>query len=119
ESVTQGATRIISETTFVAIPTAALRLGRVRPYVGAGGGVGFGYFESVADEFRPGTLQGTDPLARAIAGIDVRLAEGWTITLRADYTWVVSPAPLNTDAGAVLPVFGDLFDAGAGIVYGF
>ena len=114
-----GATRVISETTFVALQTLGARFGRARPYLGAGAGVGFGYFDSVAAELAPGTLQGADPLVRATAGLDVRLTATWTITLRADYTHVVGPDELHTDAGAVLPVFGDLFDAGAGLVFGF
>jgi hypothetical protein len=116
---TFGSTRVISETTFVLVHTAAVRVGRLRPYVSLGAGVGLGYFDSVAPTFSPGTARDTHLLGRAGLGLDVTVTDLWCLNVRADYTAVRGPSSLRTDDGRALPVFGDLLDLGAGIAYRF
>jgi hypothetical protein len=116
---TFGSTRVVSETSFVLVHTVAARVGRVRPYLTLGGGLGVGYFDSAASELRPGTARDAHVLGRASLGVDVTVTRSWNAAIRADYTAVRGASPLVTDAGRSLAIFGDLFDLGAGIAYRF
>jgi hypothetical protein len=116
---TFGATRVISETSFVLVHTIAAEMGRVRPYFTLGAGIGLGYFDSAAPDLRPGTAKGAHLLGRASIGVDVKITGVLGLGLRADYTAVRRTSPLETDDGRRLLLFGDLLDMGAGIVYRF
>lgn len=116
---TFGATRVISETSFILIHTVALRAGRVRPYVTVGGGLGVGYFNSVAMEFDPGSARDAHLLGRATAGVDVAVKRAVQVSLRVDYTAVRGVTRFVTSDGRSLPVFGDLFAIAMGIAYHF
>jgi hypothetical protein len=116
---TFASTRVLSETSFVLVHTVAARVGRVRPYLTLGGGLGIGYFDSAASELRPGTARDAHVLGRVSLGFDVTFAHSWNAAIRADYTAVRGASPLVTDAGRSLTIFGDLFDLGAGIAYRF
>jgi hypothetical protein len=114
-----GSTRVVSETSFVAVHTAAVRIGAVRPYVTLGAGFGLGYFDSAALDLRPGTAKDAHLLGRAAIGLDVALGRVWSASVRADYTAVRGISPFVTDDGRTLALFGDLFDLDAGIAYRF
>jgi hypothetical protein len=118
-SETFGATRVISETSFVLVHTVAAEMDHVRPYFTLGAGFGLGYFDSAAPDLKPGTAKGAHLLGRASIGVDVKITAVWSLCIRADYTSVRGAAPLVTDDGRRLLIFGDLLDMGVGIVYRF
>lgn len=116
---TFGATRVVSETSFVLVHTVAARWRQVRPFLTVGGGMGLGYFDSVTTALLPGTASDTHLLGRGLVGVDVALAPLWGVTVRADYTAVRSASPFRTADGRTLALFGDLFDLGVGFAYRF
>ena len=116
---TFASTRVISETSFILVHTVAARLGASRPYLTLGAGLGVGFFDSVQPDLSPGNATDAHVLGRATIGIDVTLGRVWSATLRADYTAVRAVSPFATSAGRTLPLFGDLFDVGVGVVYSF
>jgi hypothetical protein len=116
---TFASTRVVSETSFVLVHTAAARVGWVRPYLTLGGGLGLGYFDSAASDLRPGSAREAHLLGRVAFGVDVTLAHSWIAAIRADYTAVRGASPMVTDTGRTLTIFGDLFDLGAGLAYRF
>jgi hypothetical protein len=116
---TFASTRVISETSFVLVHTIAARVGRLRPYLTLGAGVGIGFFDSVEPNLQPGSAKDVHVLGRATVGLDVPIWRAWSATVRADYTTVRAVSPFTTNAGETLPLFGDLFDVGIGAAYGF
>ncbi|MBC8132454.1 MAG: hypothetical protein H7X95_05685 [Deltaproteobacteria bacterium] len=110
---------MISETSFVLVHTAAVRLGITRPYLSVGAGIGLGYFDSPALALRPGTATDTHLLGRASLGVDVAVTRTWGIAVRADYTAVRRASAFRTDDGRSLALFGDLFAVAVGIAYRF
>ena len=116
---TFASTRVISETSFFLVHTIAARAGRLRPYLTLGAGVGVGFFDSVQPDLQPGTAKDVHILGRAAAGLDVAVVGAWSATVRADYTAVRAVSTFTTNTGQTLPLFGDLFDVGIGVAYGF
>ena len=114
-----GYTRVISETSFILVHTAAVAVGPVRPYFTIGGGLGLGYFDSAAMELRPGSARDAHFLGRASLGMDVTLGRTWSVAIRGDYTAVRGISPFVTSDGRPLALFGDLFGLGAGVAYRF
>ncbi len=111
--------RVTSETSFVLVHTASARVGRMRPYLSVGAGVGIGYFDSAAPELNPGTANDAHALGRVSAGLDMTMARVWSASIRADYTAVRGISSLVTSTGDRLALFGDLFGLGAGLAYRF
>lgn len=116
---TFASTRVISDNNFVVTHTVAFRVDPVRPFFALGAGVGVGYFDSVATEYRPGYERDTHLLGRASMGLDILVTEVWGVTVRGDYTFVRRAAPFVTEGGQSLPLFGDLLDVNLGGVYRF
>jgi hypothetical protein len=121
----QSTSRVISESNFVLVHTAAASFGRARPFVTLGAGIGFGHFESFAPELGGGASSSgaassndTHLLGRAAVGVDVSFGDTWSGSLRADYTAVRRASPIATPAGPA-PVFGDLLDVDVAFVYRF
>ncbi len=114
-----GATRVVSETSFILVHTATASVGPVRPYLTIGGGLGLGYFGSAALDLRPGSARDTHLLGRVSLGVDIILNRAAYLALRADYTSVQNVSPFVTEDGRRLAVFGDLFNLGAGVAYRF
>jgi len=110
-----------THTSFVVLQTASFTVGRVRPWLGAGGGVTWAYFEGTAPTdmaipapgFSHNELQ---PLVRGAAGLDVTVAPQMAIVVRADFT---HPLTHPTFGGFAVSPFGDLADVGAGFLYRF
>jgi hypothetical protein len=84
---------------FVAMQTAAVRVGPGRVSAGVGAGL------AVAQMSGPGVLH---PVARAVLGIEVPLRGHTALALSADYTRILTHSS-----------YGDLLDAGAGLLYRF
>jgi hypothetical protein len=118
-AATFSSTRVISENNFVLTHTVAFRVAPVRPFFALGAGVGVGYFDSVATAYRPGYERDTHFLGRASLGLDLRVTEVWSITLRGDYTFVRGASAFMTEGGLALPLFGDVLDINLGAAYRF
>lgn len=112
-------TRLITETTFALVPTVAFRAGPVRPFAGAGVGLGVGFFSSPEIELRPGSETAVQPLVRGALGVDVALSATSAITVRADYSHMFTRPHFVTDAGQSYSLFGDLLDVGIGLLLRF
>jgi hypothetical protein len=113
---TVASTRVLSETTFLATHSVTLALGRTRPFLTVGAGLGLGYFDSIVAELRPSSSSEAHLLGRVTAGVDVFPRRTVGLTLLAGYT-VVSAFGSYDDRSP--KVFGDLLDLGAGLVYRF
>jgi len=111
--------RVTSETSFVLIHTASVQVSRLRAYLTLGAGVGLGYFDSAAQELRPGTARDTHALGRVSLGFDLKVSVDWQACLRADYTALRGVSSFVTEAGERLALFGDLFGLGVGLAYRF
>jgi hypothetical protein len=112
-------TRVVSQTSFTVLQTAALTLGRARLFTAIGGGVTVGFFSSPEHELLPGSSSAVQPLARGAAGFDVRIRGRAAVAVRADYTHVFTHPTFVSEAGQSYHPFGDLFDVGVGLLYRF
>jgi hypothetical protein len=112
------AERVISETSFALLQTAAWRRGRARAFVGVGPGFTIAYFSTPELVFRPGSFDAVQPLLRGAAGLDVVLTHDTAIALRAGYSLVFSH-PTYTPSTTSYSFLGDFFDLGAGVAFQF
>jgi hypothetical protein len=85
----------LTQTSFVALQTAALEHLPVRPWIAAGGGVAVG--------------SSTRPVARGAAGVELGLSRATAIALRADLTHALA------NPGT----YGDILDVGVGFLERF
>jgi hypothetical protein len=109
----------LTHTSFALLQTAALELGRVRPWVGAGVGATVSYFSGTSPTIPGATVSDTEvqPIVRGAAGVDVTVAPQMAIAVRADFT---HPLTRPTFGGYASSPFGaDLVDVGAGLRYRF
>jgi hypothetical protein len=124
-SVPAPGTRAFTHTNFALLQTAALALDTIRPFVAFGGGVDIGYFSTPEPALAPGSQSAVMPLVRGILGIEVPIGNGVSVAVRADYTHLFNaprygPALFGGGGTAATMLFwGDLFDAGAGVVAHF
>ena len=112
-------TRMLSETSFALLQTAAWRAGPVRPFVAAGVGVTIAYFSSPEIDLRPGSKDAVQPLARGVAGIDVAVSATTAVVLRVDYTHTFTRPTYTTNQAVTYSLFGDLLHVGAGLLVRF
>lgn len=111
--------QVVSQSSFGALPTVALRLGRLRPFVAAGGGLSVGFFTSDDRDVRPGTEDAFVSFVRAAAGAGFEVGRATTVVLRGAYTRLLFPPTFLSGTGADLHVFGDLADATASMRFEF
>jgi hypothetical protein len=114
-----AAQRTLSQTSFALLQTAGLRAGPVRPFVAVGVGLTLAYFNTPEADLRPGTANATQPLGRAVAGVDIAVSHAASLTVRADYTHLWTRPTFVTTAGQSYDLFGDLFDMGLGMLVRF
>lgn len=89
------------------LQTVALERQRIRPWVGAGGGLDVGYFQTGERDLRPGEHTMVRPLIRAGGGLDVAVRAETSVGLRVDWARPLRPTSyLRTDGTRVTP-FGD------------
>ena len=112
------ASRTLSQTSFVLMETTAWRYADTRLFAGIGGGVTIGYF-AFAD-VSSNTRTELQLLARAVLGLDFAITPTMAAVLRVDYnrnfgndTFVATPS------GTSQPLFGDIFNAGVGLLLRF
>lgn len=79
-----GGDRTYSSGDFVALQTAAVQLGRLRPWLAAGGGVSLGFFSSTEDLEHPSEQRTTIVIVQGSGGVDLSLHEDSYAGLRAD-----------------------------------
>lgn len=113
------AVRTLTQTGFALLQTVGWQVGRVRPFVAAGGGVTIGYFSTPEVELRPGTASSTQPIARVVAGVDITFSPTTALTIRASYTHMFTDPTFNTDVAGSYPLFGSLLDVGVGMAARF
>lgn len=110
--------RVISQTSFALLQTAAWRHGRARAFLGAGLGGTIAYFSTPELVFRPGSFDAAQPMFRGAAGLDVVLTHDTAIALRAGYTLVFTH-PTYTPSTTTYSFLGDFLDLGGGVVFQF
>jgi hypothetical protein len=104
--------RTLSQTSFALLATAAWRQTDTRIFVAGGGGMTIGYFTS-PDMFS-GSKTAAQPLARGVVGMDFALTPKIAAILRVDYDHSFN----HQSYGSAL-LFGDIFNAGAGLLLRF
>ncbi|HVZ75335.1 MAG TPA: hypothetical protein VHJ20_23320 [Polyangia bacterium] len=113
------AQRVISQTSFAALQTLGADLHAVTIWLGVGGGLTFASLTTPETALAPGSLSALQPLGRAAVGVDVAVAERTAIVVRADVTHPLTHPELTTTTNMTVRPFGDLFDAGVGVLYRF
>jgi hypothetical protein len=113
--------QLLTQTSFVALQTVSVALGRVRPWVAGGFGLSFAYFSGTGLTDMGMPLPGVSdnevlPIVRAAGGLDIGLRDQLALVVRADYT---HPLTTPTFGGYAYSPFGDLVDAGVGLLYRF
>ena len=108
--------RTLSQTSFTLSPTIAWRTGDTRLFAGVGGGVTFGYF--VSPDLFDGSRTAVQALVRGVLGGDFAIAKNTFAVLRVDYNHTFQHQTF-TARGVTYPLFGDIFDAGAGLLLRF
>src|SRR5436190_1782537 len=113
------ATRTLSQTTFALLETTAWRYADMRLYLGIGAGLTVGYFAS--PDLTASSTTSLQPLARGVFGFDFAIATRTAAILRVDYSHTFDRSDFYTAAtpGVTHPLFGDLFDAGIGLLVRF
>jgi hypothetical protein len=116
---TFAGTRAITETSFALLQKVAWRVGRVRPFAAGGVGLAIDYFSSPELALRPGSMTGVQALVRGALGVDIALSATSALVVRGDYTHAFGRPTFTTDTGTTLSLFGDILDAGVGILFRF
>jgi hypothetical protein len=119
QALSYSATRTLTQTGFALLQTAGWQIGRVRPFVAVGGGVTIGYFSTPEDELRPGTASTTQPMARAVAGLDIAFSPTTALTIRTSYTHMFTDPKFISEAAGSFALFGSLLDVGVGMAARF
>jgi hypothetical protein len=110
--------RTLSQTSFALMGTGAWRYADMRVFAGAGAGVAIGYF--VSPDQLAGSRTAAQPIARGVFGIDFAIAPKTAAILRVDYSHSFNHQTFTSAAGGTsYPLFGDIFDAGAGFMVRF
>jgi hypothetical protein len=110
--------RVISQTSFALLQTAAWRHGRARAFLGVGLGGTIAYFSTPELLFRPGSFDAAQPMLRGAAGFDIVLTHDTAIAVRAGYTLVFTH-PAYTPNTTTYSFLGDFLDLGGGVVFHF
>ena len=111
--------RTLSQTSFALLQTAGWRATDFRVFAAVGPGVTIGYFSSPEVDLRPGTETAVQPLVRGVVGFELALSPLTAVIVRADYTHAFTRPTFVTDDATKHSLFGDLFDAGAGLLVHF
>lgn len=109
--------RTLSHTSFTLMETTAWRYADLRVFAGIGAGFAVGYF-GIPDVSTTAT---TDflPVARGALGMDFAVTARTAAILRVDYNRSLGHDVTYTAGGVMRPLFGDIFDAGIGLLVRF
>lgn len=112
--------RELTSGTFVGLQTVTLLLGRARPWVALGGGLGLDHFKSPELPYAPrGEARATVALLQGALGFDLQVAPQTDAGLRLDYVRPLSDSTFVTTAGERLHLFGSRLSVRMGIQYRF
>jgi len=119
-TTTEGAgivSRTLSHTSFALMQTTAWRYADLRFFAGIGAGFAVGYF-TIPDVAGNAT---TDlmPIARGALGMDFAVTARAAAILRVDYNRRLGHDATYGAGGITSPPFGDIFDAGIGLLVRF
>jgi hypothetical protein len=111
--------RTLSQTSFSLLQTAGWRATDVRLFAAAGPGLTIGYFSSPEADLRPGNKTAAQPLAHGVVGFEFALSALTAAVLRVDYTHPFTRPTFTASDGTKYSLFGDIFDAGVGLLVRF
>jgi len=113
------ATRTLSQTSFALMETTGWRYGDMRLFVGIAGGLAVGYFNAAITTPASSSTTDMQLLTRGVLGFDFAVAPRTSAILRVDYTHLfLNDATYDTPDGPQ-PLFGDIFNAGIGLLVRF
>jgi len=113
---TMIASRTLSHTSFALMPTAAWRYADLRFFAAIGPGFAVGYYGN------PDVVNATTdlmPIARGALGMDFAVTARTAAILRVDYNRRLGQDVTYGAGGVMRPPFGDIFDAGIGLLVRF
>jgi len=108
-------TRAISQTSFALMETTAWRYADMRVFAGIGGGLTIGYFGSPD---LAASRTAAKPLTRASLGFDFAITPKMAAIMRVDYNHIFDHETFTASGNTYL-LFGDIFDAGIGLLVRF
>ena len=111
------ASRTLSHTSFALMETTAWRYADLRVFAALGAGFAVGYFAS-PDVVATATTE-LQPFARAALGMDFAVTGRTAAILRVDYNRSLDRDATYGAPGFMRPLFGDIFDAGIGLLVRF
>ena len=111
------ASQTLSQTSFAVMETTGWRYADMRLYAGVGAGFGIGFFAS--PNLSASSTTSWQPLARGVLGFDFAISKMMAAILRLDYNRSLNHESYTTAAGGTYPLFGDIFDAGIGLLLRF
>jgi hypothetical protein len=113
------ATRTLSQTSFALMETTGWRYGDMRLFVGIAGGLAVGYFNGATTTPTSSSITDMQLLTRGVFGFDFAVAPRTSALLRVDYTRLfLNDSTYDTPDGRQ-PLFGDIFNAGIGLLVRF
>jgi hypothetical protein len=110
------ASQTLSQTSFALMETTAWRYADMRLFAGIGAGFGIGFF--AGPELSPNSKTSWQPIARGVFGFDFAISKMMAAILRLDYNRSLNHESYTTAGGTYL-LFGDIFDAGIGLLLRF
>lgn len=119
ERVNIDGVRALTIFDFAALQTAGLSLGRVRPWLGVGGGISLQHFRSPEEAYKPGEARETLAVLLGAAGADVDFAPSSDIGLRLEYAHALPRPTFTTEAGRAVNVFGSRVTLRLAVSYRF
>lgn len=111
------ASRTLSHTSFALMETTAWRYADMRVFAAVGAGFAIGYLGS-PDVVATATTE-FKPFARAALGMDFAVTGRTAAILRVDYNRSLDHDATYGEPGVMRPLFGDIFDAGIGLLVRF
>jgi len=110
---TFSSTRLIEDSQFVVMQTAALRFEtQHRFWVGGGVGLAIGNFYSDEKDLRPGDLRAKRVAGRFAAGYEFDVSDEAFVGIRLDYSLMLLEPTYKTDTSQSLSIFGDTLTLG-------
>jgi Outer membrane protein beta-barrel domain len=110
---TFSSTRLVEDSQFVVMQTAALRFEtQHRFWVGGGVGLAIGSFHSDEKSLRPGDARAKRIAGRFAAGYEYDLSDETFVGARMDYSLMLMEPTYKTATSQSLSVFGDTFTFG-------
>jgi hypothetical protein len=109
--------RTLSHTSFALMQTTAWRYADLRFFAAIGGGFAVGYF-TIPDMAGNATTE-LKPFARGTLGMDFAVTARTAAILRVDYNRRLGHDGTSSAGGVMRPPFGDIFDAGIGLLVRF